>query len=163
MPDHRFSDFVWNCRRILEEHGSSDHRQEIGVAAIGWQFNPNNARAYKDDVVTIVCEAEPSPALLVIRIENHNPVLCIDRKGDPYRQHGEFTYLEAHVAKLCRQVLAKRLRRMSPQEGGHGIINTDRVLALESLVQEVRRSVYEVGDKRLEDALKVIDGMPFLE
>jgi hypothetical protein len=161
MSDTRISDFIWNCRRVVEEQGSAEHRQEIGVAAIGWQLNPNGALAYKDDVVTIVCEAAPSPALLVIRVENHNPVLCVDKKGEPFRQHGEIVHLEEHVARLCRVALAKRL--MTKGHGGRTIINMDRLVALENLADRVQDFLKEIGDRRLEAALDDVDKTPLSE
>ena len=80
MPDrldHRLDDLIWNCRRIIEDKGSTTHTPEIGVAAIGWQLNPNGARAFKDEKVSIVCEAEPSPAMLVTKLgeRGNNPVV----------------------------------------------------------------------------------------
>ena len=158
MKDEHLSDFIWNCRRVIEHKGSDEPCPEIGIAAIGWQFAPNKARSYKDDRVLIVCEAEPSPAILVTRIQGHDPVLCINRTGVMVRPPGNYMELAPHVARLCRQALASHLIRMGAAHAGYSIVSTAYLLALQEVAKAASNAL--VDDKgTTEDVLQALEGI----
>lgn len=164
MKDEHLSDFIWNCRRVIEHKGSDEPCPEIGIAAIGWQFAPNKARSYKDDRVLIVCEAEPSPAILVTRIQGHDPVLCINRTGAMVRPPGNYAEIAPHVARLCRSALASHLGRMNTEFGGHGIVSLDYVIALQGVAEMAKAFVNDTGSlSGLKQALEQHARNPLVE
>jgi len=166
MPDrldHRIDDFIWDCRRVIENRGSTEARHEIGVAAIGHGISPNGALGFGDGIVTIVCEASPSLAMIVTKVAGGNPVMCLDARGNIYRQHMEFQKIADHVALLCRQALGKRLNRMSPDAGGHGIVSIDHYCALGAVSDAAKKAVQEVGNLTLERALADLEDNPYVE
>ncbi len=162
--DHRIDDFIWNCRRILENKGSTEARHEIGVAAVGYGINPNGALGFGDEVVRIVCEAKPSLAMVVTKVSGGNPVMCLDARGDIYRQHMDFQKIAPHVEKLCRLSLVERLSRMSPEVGGYGIVNMDHIFALGEVVDAAADLGHAVAsEKRLFRALADLRRKPLVE
>lgn len=164
--DHLIEDFIWDCRRIIEDRGSTEDHLTIGVAAVSHGINPNGARGFRNDVVTIVCEASPSLAMAVTRVANGNPVLCLDARGTIYRQHMEFQKIADHVALLCRWSLAKRLGRMSPDAGGHGIISLDHANALRDVVDAAKKIAEVASDANHKQLCQALDGLtdsPFVE
>ena len=58
-----------------------------------------NATVYED--ATVKVSIDPlSKEMEIRRMENNNPVICIDEDGEVYRTHGEFRYVEAHLQSL---------------------------------------------------------------
>lgn len=58
-----------------------------------------NATVYEDAIVKVAIDPL-SKEMEIRRVENGNPVICIDEDGEVYRTHGEFRYVEAHLQGL---------------------------------------------------------------
>ena len=88
--DDEVNAFIKKCQDILKKKGKG----------IAWY------KMYEDEKIRIV---EGMNSLDAFRIEIlpkghpqnlHNPVICADVKGELYRVHGEWRYIEEHVNSL---------------------------------------------------------------
>lgn len=58
-----------------------------------------NAIVYADEVVHVAVDPL-SKEMQITRVENKNPVVCVDEDGQTYRYHGEFNHVEGHLLGL---------------------------------------------------------------
>lgn len=92
--------FLEECWTIVRALGKED-TAAASRARMGWGLNPTGAKVYRDRIIEIVAEQEPSKRILVTKLDNHNPIVCTDEKGETFRWHGEFTRVNAHVHLLA--------------------------------------------------------------
>jgi hypothetical protein len=91
------------CRSICNKLGKEDSYYTTS-ANVGCYMRTDKAKTYKDAVIVITCD-ENSKAMVVLRLENNNPVLWIKNDGSVGRTHGEFNYIMAHIEKLSLQLI----------------------------------------------------------
>ncbi len=98
MSDHKkFLDECWFIVRALGKEDTLAARR----AQVGWGMNPDGATVYRDKIIEIVAEKDPSKRILVTKLDNHNPIVCTDKNGETFRWHGEFNRVNAHVHLLA--------------------------------------------------------------
>ena len=64
----------------------------------------HNAKFFEDEVIRIVGSIE-TLELGIERMENHNPVICVNPAGEIYRSHGEKHYLKERLVGLVRECI----------------------------------------------------------
>lgn len=88
--------FLAECWEIVRAIGKEDTLAAM-KAQVGWGMKAEGAKVYRDKLIEIVAEAEPSKRILVTKLDNHNPIVCTDKDGETFRWHGEYSRLLAHV------------------------------------------------------------------
>lgn len=101
--DSKATQFLDDCWKIVRARGGEDSHQAM-MAQVGWGLKADGALCYKDKVVSIVAEKAPSKRILIEKNENRNPVCCTDKDGNPFRWHGEFIHVNAHVRMLAIEI-----------------------------------------------------------
>lgn len=80
------------CRQFATKNGTQ-RAKFIGAYLV------RDAWVYQDSVVEI--NVDPLCSRMdIVRVENRNPVVCLDNMGQQYRTHGEFRYVKEHLMKL---------------------------------------------------------------
>lgn len=106
--------FLSECRIIVRKLGKEDVKIATR-AKVAWGINPTGALCYRDKLVEIVVEADPSKRILVTKRDTNNPVVCTDKDGGAFRWHGEARRIASHV-----HVLALGLQDDEPSETRSG-------------------------------------------
>jgi hypothetical protein len=88
--------FMAQCWTIVRKLGKED-TLAARRAQVGWGLIAEEAMVYRDKIIEIVAEKEPSKRILVVKLDNHNPIVCTDKDGAPFRWHGEYARINAHV------------------------------------------------------------------
>ncbi len=94
LPDQ--ATFLADCWAVVRARGKEDPKIATR-AEVAWGIAAEGASCYRDKIVEIVAEADPSKRLLVTRLETNTPVLCTDKTGHPYRWHGDAYRVLRHV------------------------------------------------------------------
>jgi hypothetical protein len=93
IEQQRQRDFITNSRRVLEAKGTkSDWVHCLCEVMAGAK--------YEDEEVCITGGLGGNQALEVRRKANRNPVLYVLRTGEILRTHGEYRYIDEHIASL---------------------------------------------------------------
>ena len=100
--DPAFENFLSRCKALTSKKVAltDDLRLKVQMAHVGGWISPREKTTiYSDDVVTIVRSLD-SKAMLITKMENHNPVVALAASGEVFRYHGEWRHIETHVMGL---------------------------------------------------------------
>jgi hypothetical protein len=89
----RQRDFIANSRRVLEAKGTRSDWVSCCCETMA-------GAKYEDEEVCITGGFGENQALEVLRKANRNPVLYVLRDGEILRTHGEYRYIDEHIASL---------------------------------------------------------------
>lgn len=99
--------FLDKCRQVVSRLGKgwddADRKAQVRILiGNGYgddQFPKHTGRVYMDDDIIIVTSAL-NGTMNITKRENKNPVVYTHATGKPYRYHGEYAHLRAHVDGL---------------------------------------------------------------
>jgi hypothetical protein len=100
MPAPDADKFLSECWTIVRGLGKEDEKT-AARARVAWGVDTAGATCYRDKLIEIVAEAEPSKRILVTKLDTRNPVIATDKDGRVSRWHGEAYRVAAHVHILA--------------------------------------------------------------
>ena len=93
---NKVPDLVPICRLICHLLGE----QQYGYHSICGLIHKTGHHIYVDEVISIVADDEDF-SLEVRKLDDGNPVICVDTKGECYRWHGEAYQIAEHCLDLA--------------------------------------------------------------
>lgn len=99
-------EFLTNCWKVIRAHGREDAPIALR-AQVAWGLKAKGATCYRDALVEIVAEAQPSKRILVTKRQTNVPVVCTGSDGEPFRWHGEYKMIAGHIRLLVVDLLRK--------------------------------------------------------
>ncbi len=102
MVEPEAAEFLENCWTLLRVRGK-ENVEAAARAQVGWGLDATGATCFTDRQIEIVAEAPPSKKILVIKQNTKNPIVCTDKKGEPFRWNGEYVRLTKYVRRLAAE------------------------------------------------------------
>ena len=104
--DPKAKEFLDHCWTLVRAHGV-ENPVIAKRAEVAWGLKSQGAQCYRDKIIEIVAEADPSKRILVTKIDFNVAVVCTGSDGQPFRWHGEYTRVAGHARLMVVRLLQK--------------------------------------------------------